>query len=41
LQTGQTSITFPTGTDAALSILPPSLICVPPILLASRRGRGF
>src|SRR5262245_16892712 len=31
LQTGQTSITFETGTGAAFSTMPPGAICVPPI----------
>src|SRR5213078_2394406 len=41
LQVGQTTITLATGTGAAFSITPPGVICVPPIRLASRIGRGF
>src|ERR1700720_4026773 len=41
LQVGQTTITFPTGTSVGFSTRPPGVICVPPMRLASRIGRGF
>ena len=41
LQTGQTSITFETGSGAGFSITPPGVDLRPPIRLASRIGRGF
>src|SRR5580765_3713661 len=40
LHVGQTSITLATGTGAGFSITPPGIICVPPMRLASRIGRG-
>src|SRR3954454_3056731 len=41
LHVGQTSITFDTETAAGRSMIPPGAICVPPMRLASRIGRGF
>src|SRR3990172_1679657 len=39
-QTGQTTITFDTGTAAALSRMPPGTTCAPPMREESRIGRG-
>src|SRR5665213_1052184 len=41
LHVGQTSITFDTDTAIGRSMIPPGAICVPPMRLASRIGRGF
>src|SRR5262249_24654734 len=41
LHVGQTTITLPTGTAIGREMIPPGAICVPPIRLASRIGRGF
>src|SRR5437588_3434828 len=40
LQTGQTSITFPTGSAAGLSITPPGMMDGPPMRLESFTGLG-
>src|SRR5207244_1659876 len=41
LHTGQTTITFPTGSGVGLSITPPGVIAEPPIRLVFWIGRGF
>src|SRR5215470_18364926 len=41
LHVGQTTITFDTFTAEARSMIPPGIICAPPMRLASRIGRGF
>src|SRR5207247_6288085 len=41
LQTGQTTMTLPTGSGAGFSITPPGVIAAPPMRLVFCIGRGF